>query len=253
MKSMKRLSFITLVVVFILTSCTLQKRIYRSGYHVEWHKAAQHESKEEFAVNNEGKEPQTLAIPSEQVSSHNSTVDSSPTADNTLSSAPFDHPEAAPRPSSEKSASDRKKTSAKSQPAVLKQLKTTLKKRTTPSSSQSSESGAGAFRALGWTAFLSGVVTIIYVSILLGILVLLLALIFALIAASISENTPPKPVKAKENPQYIDVVYLNNGSIIRGIIIEMVPNVSLKIQTRDGSVFFYKMEEVQKMTKEPVG
>ena len=49
-----------------------------------------------------------------------------------------------------------------------------------------------------------------------------------------------------------DVVYLKNGSIIRGIIIEQIPNVSLKIQTKDNSVFVYNMEDVEKMTKESV-
>lgn len=47
-----------------------------------------------------------------------------------------------------------------------------------------------------------------------------------------------------------DVVYLKDGSIIRGIIIEQVPSVSLKIQTRDGSVFFLRMDKILKMTKE---
>ena len=47
-----------------------------------------------------------------------------------------------------------------------------------------------------------------------------------------------------------EVVYLKNGSIIRGIIIEQVPNESLKIQTEDGSIFAYKMNEVSKITKE---
>ena len=53
-----------------------------------------------------------------------------------------------------------------------------------------------------------------------------------------------------DNPQYVDIVYLKNGSIIKGMIIEQTPNVSLKIQTRDGSIFVYKMEEVEKITKE---
>ena len=39
-----------------------------------------------------------------------------------------------------------------------------------------------------------------------------------------------------------DVVYLKNGSIIRGLVIEQVPGKSLKIKTRDGSVFVYTME-----------
>lgn len=49
---------------------------------------------------------------------------------------------------------------------------------------------------------------------------------------------------------YQDVVYLNNGSIIRGVIIEQIPNKSLKIQTADGSVFVYEISDVLKITKE---
>lgn len=48
----------------------------------------------------------------------------------------------------------------------------------------------------------------------------------------------------------VDVVYLKNGSIIRGMIIEQVPNESLKIKTRDGSVFVYAITDVEKITKE---
>ena len=47
-----------------------------------------------------------------------------------------------------------------------------------------------------------------------------------------------------------DVVYLKNGSIIRGIIIEQVPSQSLKIQTRDRNVFVFKMDEIEKITRE---
>jgi hypothetical protein len=51
---------------------------------------------------------------------------------------------------------------------------------------------------------------------------------------------------------YQDVVYLKNGSIIKGMIIEQIPNVSIKIQTPDQNIFVYKMDEIEKMTKEPV-
>ena len=47
-----------------------------------------------------------------------------------------------------------------------------------------------------------------------------------------------------------DVIYLKNGSIIRGIIVEQIPNESIKIETRDGNLFVYKPEEVSKITKE---
>lgn len=49
---------------------------------------------------------------------------------------------------------------------------------------------------------------------------------------------------------YQDVVYLKNGSIIRGIIIEQVPNKSIKIETADRSLFVYQMDEIEKLTKE---
>lgn len=49
---------------------------------------------------------------------------------------------------------------------------------------------------------------------------------------------------------YQDVVYLKNGSIIRGVIIEQIPNKSIKIETSDKSVFVYQIDEIEKMTKE---
>lgn len=47
-----------------------------------------------------------------------------------------------------------------------------------------------------------------------------------------------------------EVLYLKNGSVIRGTIIEQVPNESIKIQTSDGSVFAYSMADVLKISKE---
>lgn len=47
-----------------------------------------------------------------------------------------------------------------------------------------------------------------------------------------------------------DVVYLKNGSVIRGLIIEQVPNKSIKVQTRDESIFVYQMDEIEKLGKE---
>jgi len=47
-----------------------------------------------------------------------------------------------------------------------------------------------------------------------------------------------------------DVVYLKNGSIIRGTIIEQVPNQSIKLKTNDRNVFVFKFEEIEKIAKE---
>ena len=55
---------------------------------------------------------------------------------------------------------------------------------------------------------------------------------------------------AVQAQNYQDVVYLKNGSIVRGVIVEQQPNVLLKVKTGDGSLFVFQMAEVEKMTKE---
>lgn len=57
-------------------------------------------------------------------------------------------------------------------------------------------------------------------------------------------------IAAVAQSNYQEVVYLKNGSIIRGVIIEQVPNKSIKIETPDRSVFVYQMDEIDKITKE---
>jgi hypothetical protein len=49
---------------------------------------------------------------------------------------------------------------------------------------------------------------------------------------------------------YEDVVYLKNGSVIRGMIVEQVPNVSLSIKS-GLNLFVYKLDEIAKYTREP--
>lgn len=84
-------------------------------------------------------------------------------------------------------------------------------------------------------------------------LVFLVAAIIWLILGFIVRN---KAIKAKKNQMtsesnsFKDVVYLKNGSVVKGIIIEQIPNESLKIETGDGSIFVYKMNEVEKIGKE---
>jgi hypothetical protein len=49
-----------------------------------------------------------------------------------------------------------------------------------------------------------------------------------------------------------DVVYLKNGSVIKGEIIEQVPNSLIKIQTADGSIFNCSYSDIEKITKESI-
>lgn len=49
---------------------------------------------------------------------------------------------------------------------------------------------------------------------------------------------------------YQDVVYLKNGGIMRGNIIEMIPEKSLKLRMRDGNVHVFTMVEIERVSKE---
>jgi hypothetical protein len=65
----------------------------------------------------------------------------------------------------------------------------------------------------------------------------------------------PKPGSApatttSDFKEVLDVIYLKNGSIVKGIIYEMVPNTSVRIRTKDGNTFMFNIPEIEKMTKE---
>ena len=50
--------------------------------------------------------------------------------------------------------------------------------------------------------------------------------------------------------QYIDVIYLKNGNVLRGTIIEQVPSEYVKLKTSDGSEFVFRVDEIERITKE---
>lgn len=52
--------------------------------------------------------------------------------------------------------------------------------------------------------------------------------------------------------QLTDVVHLKNGSVVNGIIIEQIPNETIKLQLRDGRVLVIEMSEIDRIVKEPV-
>jgi hypothetical protein len=49
---------------------------------------------------------------------------------------------------------------------------------------------------------------------------------------------------------FTEVIYLKNGSVIRGIIVEIVPNTSYTIKTADNSVFVFEEKEIIKIARE---
>ena len=56
------------------------------------------------------------------------------------------------------------------------------------------------------------------------------------------------PVSAAEMQ---DVVYMKNGGVVRGMIVAQIPSESLTIITTDGNRLIFKMDDVQRIEKEP--
>jgi hypothetical protein len=71
MKSIKQLSFIGLAIMLVLNSCTMEKRVYMSGYHIRWNKSKHNPDKQELVKNDNSK--QTV----EQSESETNSVDDS--------------------------------------------------------------------------------------------------------------------------------------------------------------------------------
>lgn len=65
---------------------------------------------------------------------------------------------------------------------------------------------------------------------------LLLLLVFSLVLSGLAQQRLIE-----------DVVYLKNGSLVRGLIVEEIPMVSLKIQTADRSIFVFRLDEIEKI------
>lgn len=70
----------------------------------------------------------------------------------------------------------------------------------------------------------------------------LILILFTFLLISISANAQKTITE--------DVVYLKNGSIIRGKIIENKPNESIRVQTEGRNEWVFRMDEIEKITKE---
>jgi hypothetical protein len=56
----------------------------------------------------------------------------------------------------------------------------------------------------------------------------------------------------KGQQKYLDNVFLKNGRIVRGVIIEQVLNKSVRIVSTEGDSLNFKMDEIEKITSEPI-
>ena len=73
--------------------------------------------------------------------------------------------------------------------------------------------------------------------------------LLVLVSASVVSALHARPAATQ---QMEDVGYLKDGGIVRGTIIEQRPGESLRIQARDGNVFRYAMDQIERIAKEPI-
>jgi hypothetical protein len=256
---------ISMVVVF--SSCSIEKRIYQPGFHVDWKRKSSSnigdsasETKENFHSDSEKKQfsveskidgtevnsnPESFSVNymkndvSASATDNNSKLHSLTNTNEITKKSIYD---------GEKNKHDRE---IRIENNVLSKVSHKIQKannRAFKLSSGGQGQGSAGLRAIGWVFLILGIVILLFASILIGALLMLLGLAFVIGGAKSSSDS--QNAREKTDSNFIDVIYLKNGGIVRGMIIEQMPNVQLKIQTRDGNVFVYKIDEVEKITKE---
>ena len=247
MKSISTCIVLILGLSIFLPSCTIEKRLYNKGFHTSIH------GKRSVKTDrtNQTPEENNLASENTEVKAENevSNYENSPSTFDLTSD--FVEPISTSETTfnlEEFPAALSVESEVHANPAVsdskMEKIEKKLQKKIKKSGAEGESKESNPALVAGIILLILGLILLLLFG-LFSILLIVLGLIFLIVGAAKSGS------KSEEPKTLQDVIYLKNGSIIRGTIIEQVPNVSIKIQTKDGNVFVYKMEEVEKMTKEP--
>jgi hypothetical protein len=247
-KNIKLFTTAGLASVLLFSSCSLEKRHYTKGYSVDWNsntpKATEQANKATKAIIETSKSVVTV-----KGMESNAKIESAPSPELTVStSTTAATTKKVSKPALAKATTNANPTKANSNKVQIKQSTVMAAKIARKIVGEAKGMRLGLVIAGASSLFL-GLIAILFISILFGTIIALAGLVMLIIGLT-SKGTGASTNKNNDNGEYTEVVYLKNGSIIRGIIIEQIPNVSLKIKTKDGNVFFYKMEDVEKITKE---
>lgn len=268
---MKNKISLLLTIIIVLSSCTMQKRYHNSGFNLGLNDHFTRSNKSGSLPNKSAQKAiQNPNAQSSKVESNKSTVTEAKLPFNISDVHDVQESDVKPfgvistqshifvNPMNSVSQFKLAKAEVNQVPAkVIKAKKSVINGATLKSlkKSASSEGGGSGSRGFGIFLIVVGIIVFLFVSLIVGLLLALLGLV---LVASGKSKSSPEPVNTAENVvkeekkvEYIEVLYLKNGSIIRGMIIEQIPNVQVKIQTSDGSVFVYTMDQVLKITKEP--
>ena len=265
---MKNKISLLMTIIIVLTSCTMQKRYHNSGFNLGLNGHFTRSNKSASLPNKSAQKAiQNPNAQSSKVESNKSTVTEANLPFNTSDVRNVQESDVKPfgaistqtqifvNPMNSVSQFKLAKTGVPQFPAKSLKAKSVIKSPSLKSlkKSASSEGGGSGLRGVGVFLLIIGIIVLLLVSIVAGIFLSVLGLLLMTAGKSSPEpvNTAENVVKEEKKVEYIEVLYLKNGSIIRGMIIEQIPNVQVKIQTSDGSVFVYTMDQVLKITKEP--
>ena len=62
---MKKITLLALAAIFVVSSCTIEKRLYNSGYHVEWNHSKKHVDTDQLAQEESNTEVREVAVAQE--------------------------------------------------------------------------------------------------------------------------------------------------------------------------------------------
>lgn len=262
---MKKLALLMIIIgsaMIIVSSCSIQKRLYNPGYYVDFASNKKHLSATDQTITIMQGKQEFVQYDKPTISIKQKSVVSPKSGSYFYAS--------------EKMADSKKiKSPASKIKSIAQQVKAVKQLR--KSVMMEGGDGSGALRAIGWVIVIIGIIFILVISIGIGAVLMLLGLVFVIAGRKHPErqqnNTSQQQVQNHDQNQsnnqntyhqnqnnnhnansgeWMDVVYLKNGGMVRGMIIEQVPNVQVKVQTKDGNIFVYKMDEIEKITKEQV-
>jgi hypothetical protein len=109
---------------------------------------------------------------------------------------------------------------------------------------------------IGWSSIALGVLLILTEFVLIGTLMVTGGIVLVIMFSPKRDPAKKEKLMETDSPggEYLEdlqeVVYLKIGGVIRGIIVEQIPNSQIKVQTTDGSVYVFMMNEIERITKE---
>jgi flagellar hook protein FlgE len=231
--------------LLILASCSITDRHYNSGYNIEWN------GNKNARNSNNSNRQNTCSMPkknfnSELINSDYNLKDSTISPINQILNSEKQTVESKKEHKESKNYFDKKGKRSLVNKHSFKIDSSIQKKISFPKKTNEPDS---ALKIAGWILLSLGFIIFWFLSILLGSMFLILGLLFVLVGSNKSKMPRIRNESNKKN-EFVEVVYLKNGGIVRGVIIEQIPNVQLKIQTMDQNVFVFKMDEIEKITKE---